>query len=476
MIILGPYSKRWSAAAAIALFSCIASAQTYHMPQSADENAIVPVRVPRRASRPTEMMHLLVGQSTIIRGTILKRIYVADPKILQAYNSAPDELVVTAKSPGSSSLVLWDTHGQSFIYNISADFDPMTIRAALDSAFPGNNIAVQCEQDVLTLTGTVDSQEIADQAGKIAANYTKNVVNSLRVTTKRQPQVELKLQILEVDRTKLEQLGFNIFRPQGNTIGAITTQQYASTATVSASGTQSTVNFSDPLNFSIFNFASNIGATVQALEQKNVAQILAEPTLTALSGQKAQFLSGGEFPFPIVQGGVGTGTAITIQFRPYGVKMEFTPIVNSDGSIHLKVSPEVSALDYSNAVTISGYTIPAISTRRADTEVELQDGQTFAISGLLDHRTTENLSKIPGIGDIPILGQLFRSKNITRSVVELVVLVQAHVLDPATTPDIKRPVMAVPNLKSSQFDKKLHQERPHDVPSDPNLTQPGSQE
>lgn len=462
--------------AAIALFSCIASAQTSHRPQSVEESAVIPVRVPRRASRPTEMMHLLVGQSTIIHGAMLKRIYVGDPKIVQTYNSAPDELVVTAKSAGSSSLVLWDTQGHSFIYNISADFDPMTVRAALDSAFPRNNIAVQCEQDVLTLTGTVDSQEIAEQAGKIAANYAKDVVNSLRVTTKRQPQVELKLQILEVDRTKLEQLGFNIFRAQGNTVGAITTQQYASSATVSSSGTQSTVNFTDPLNFSIFNFAKNIGATVQALEQKNVAQILAEPTLTALSGQKAQFLSGGEFPFPVVQGGVGTGTAITIQFRPYGVKMEFTPIVNADGSIHLKVSPEVSALDYTNAVTISGYTIPAISTRRADTEVELQDGQTFAISGLLDHRTTENLSKIPGIGDIPILGQLFRSKNINHSVVELVVLVQARVLDPGTPPDIKDPVMAVPNLKSSQFDKKLHQERPRDVPSAGDPTQPGSQE
>lgn len=476
MIISGPYSKGWSAVAAIALFSCVASAQIGYRSQPVDEGALIPVRVPRRASRPTETMHLLVGQSTIIRGTILKRIYVADPKILQAYNSAPDELVVTAKSPGSSSLVLWDTHGHSFIYNISADFDPMTIRAALDSAFPGNNIAVQCDQDVLTLTGTVDSQAIAEQAGKIAASYTKNVVNSLRIATKRQPQVELKLQILEVDRTKLEQLGFNIFRQQGNNVGAISTQQYPSTATITGSGAQSSVNFSDPLNFSIFNFANNIGATVQALEQQNVAQILAEPTLTALSGQKAQFLSGGEFPFPVVQGGVGTGTSITIQFRPYGVKMEFTPIVNSDGSIDLKVSPEVSALDYTNAVTISGYTIPAISTRRADTEVELQNGQTFAISGLLDHRTTENLSKIPGIGDIPVLGQLFRSKNITRSVVELVVLVRARVLDPATSPDVKEPVMAVPNLRSSTFDSKLHQERPHDVPSATNPSQPGSQQ
>jgi pilus assembly protein CpaC len=422
------------------------------------------------------MMHLVVGQSTIIHGVILKRIYVADPKILQTYNSTPDELVVTAMTAGSSSLVLWDAEGRSFVYDISADLDPLTLRAALDSEFPGNKIALQAQQDMLTLTGTVDSKEMADAAGKLASNYAKTVVNSLRVVTKRVPQVELKLQILEVDRTKLEQFGLNIFRPVGNNVGSITTQQFPSSATETTSTGQQTIQFSDPLNLSIFNFAHNIGATLQDLEQNNIVQILAEPTLTALSGEQAQFLSGGEFPFPVVQGGTSNGTAITIEFRPYGVKMQFTPVVNADGSIHLKVSPEVSALDYSNAVTISGYTIPAISTRRADTEVELQDGQTFAISGLLDHRTTEILSKIPGIGDIPLLGQLFRSKNINHSVVELVVLVHAHVLNPAEQPaDISEPAWAVPNMTQSGFDKKLHHERPNDVPPSAPPVHPESQ-
>jgi pilus assembly protein CpaC len=351
------------------------------------------------------------------------------------------------------------------------------MRAALESEFPGNKIAIQAEQDILTLTGTVDSKEMADEAGKLAASYAKTVVNSLRVVTKREPQVELKLQILEVDRTKLEQLGFNIFRAAGNNVGAITTQQFPSTGTVSTSSGQTTVQFSDPLNFSIFNFAHDIGATVQALEQKNVVQILAEPTLTARSGQRAQFLSGGEFPFPVVQGGTSNGTAITIQFRPYGVKMEFTPVVTDDGTILLKVSPEVSALDYSNAVTISGYTIPALSTRRADTEVELRNGQTFAISGLLDHRTTEILSKIPGISNVPLLGQLFRSKNISHSVVELVVLVHAQIVDPVAQPgSVSGPAWAVPNMTQSEFDKELHQERPNDVPPLQNPVHPGSQQ
>jgi len=183
--------------------------------------------------------------------------------------------------------------------------------------------------------------------------------------------------------------------------------------------------------------------------------VLAEPTLTTLSGLKASFLSGGEFPFPVVQGGVGSSTAISIQFRPYGVKVDFTPTVNADGSIRLKLSPEVSTLDYSNSVTISGFTIPALSTRRADTEVEIKDGQSFIVSGLLDHRTTEIMSKVPGISNIPILGQLFRSKNFNHSVVELVIIVTATVVDPlapSALPDTSQPKFVVPNLDTVPFD------------------------
>jgi pilus assembly protein CpaC len=169
----------------------------------------------------------------------------------------------------------------------------------------------------------------------------------------------------------------------------------------------------------------------------------------------ARFLSGGEFPFPVVQGGSGNSTAVTIQFRPYGVKVDFTPTVNADGTIHLKLSPEVSTLDFSNAVTISGFTIPALSTRRADTEVEIQDGQSFIVSGLLDHRTTESLSKVPGIASVPILGQLFRSKSFNHSVIELVIIVTASVVDPLSSSPRTQPAepkFVVPNLDAPSFD------------------------
>ena len=151
----------------------------------------------------------------------------------------------------------------------------------------------------------------------------------------------------------------------------------------------------------------------------------------------------------MVQGGTGGFTSVTIQFRPYGVKVDFTPTVLPDGTIELKVAPEVSALDYSNEVTISGYTIPAISTRRAETMVELKSGQSFSISGLLDNRTTDQLSKIPGIGDIPILGKLFQSKNVTKSVAELAVIVTPTLVDPLSdNPTPTQPKTAVPFIEN----------------------------
>jgi pilus assembly protein CpaC len=444
-----------------------AVAQTYHYkPPVVDKSSrLVPSYSQVRGGHAKDTLHIVVGQTTILRGSLIRRVYIANPAILQTYSSAPDELVVTAKVPGSTSLVLWDAAGNSVIYNVSADFDPMTLRAALDSEFPGNHIQVHGGPDLLTLTGTVPTREMEEAAGKLVASYSKNVANSLRVVPARQKQVELKLQILEVDRSKMEQFGFNLFSVAGKNLGSSSTQQFPTTASASGSGTGgTTITVSNPLNFYFFNAANNIGVTIQDLEEKNVLQILAEPTLTTMSGEAAKFLSGGEFPFPVVQG-TGNGTAISIQFRPFGVKMDFTPIVNDDGTIRVKVSPEVSTLDYANAVTISGFTVPAISSRRAETEVELRDGQSFAISGLLDHRTTEILSKVPGIGDIPILGQFFRSKNISHSVVELVVIVRARVVDPVTQPgDAQQPAWAVPNMTGGAFDKALHRQRPNDVP------------
>jgi pilus assembly protein CpaC len=197
---------------------------------------------------------------------------------------------------------------------------------------------------------------------------------------------------------------------------------------------------------------------IQDLENKQVLQILAEPTITALSGQKASFLSGGEFPFPVVQGISGGLTSISVQFRPFGVKLDFTPDVNIDGTIQLNVAPEVSALDYTNAVSIDGYEIPALSTRRAETKVVLKSGQSFAISGLLDRRTTDEYSRTPGISSIPILGELFKSKSIDHSRTDLIVIVTPEIVDPISeTVTVSEPKLPVQSLDPDAFDSGIAQ-------------------
>src|SRR3989475_5501348 len=223
-----------------------------------------------------------------------------------------------------------------------------------------------------------------------------------------------------------------------------------------AAGAATSLHVNDALNIFVFRPDLNLGASIKDLETKSVLQILAEPNLLALNGQKASFLSGGEFPFPIVQGGQNIGV-VTISFRPFGVKLDFTPVVSKDNVIRLHVAPEVSTLDFSNSLTISGFTVPAISTRRAETEIELKDGQSFGIAGLLDNRAQAQLSKIPGIGDIPVLGQLFRTRSVQRNNSELLVLVTPHIIDPVhtSTPPPPNPKLSVPFLDRPTFDEHI---------------------
>jgi pilus assembly protein CpaC len=418
----------------------------------------------------SQPLHILVGQSVFVTTVSrLKRVYVSDPLVVDSFTSSPRQIVVTGKIPGVSSLILWDEAGNSATYWVSSDVNVGSLQKEIHEALPNDNIRVEGQQDRVSLSGTVWSDASAGAAVKLASLYTKNVVNSVIVRQLHGSQVKLKVQIIEIDRSKLAQFGINLFS-QGKNTGSTTTGQFPSTQTYTpgSATAPATLTSSNPLNLLFYNFDVNFGFTLQDLQNKNIAQILAEPTITTLSGQKASFLAGGEFPFPVVQGSSGGLTSITIQFRPYGVKLEFTPFVNDDGTIQLKVAPEVSALDYTNAVTISGYTIPAISTRRADTQVELRDGQSFAISGLLDHRTTDIFSKMPGIGDVPVLGQLFRSKNVNHSTVELMVVVTPMLIDPLTdTTSPALPKLPVPLLDPTQFDKKTGKQK---APAQP---QPG---
>jgi len=425
-----------------------------------------------------QALHIFVGKSVVINvQTPVTRILSSNPAVIETIATSPIQVVVEGKAAGASSLILWDTSGHSQMLDVTVDVNVASLRTTIEQTFPNQAITVQSDGSHLILTGTVSDAKVAEDVGKMASSYSSGVVNSLTVAPVHEQQILLEVKFAEVDRTKLQQLGFNFFSTGAtNTIGTISTQQF-SPATLSANGSSggstggavasSSVTLSDLLNIFAFRPDINLGVTIRDLEGKSVLQILAEPNLLALNGQKASFLAGGEFPVPVVQGGGNVGV-VTIQFRPFGVRLEFTGYVGADNVIRLHVAPEVSTLDFSNAAIISGFTVPALSTRRAETEIELKNGQSFGIAGLLDNRVQAQLSKIPGIGDIPILGNLFRSRSISRSNGELVVLVTPHVVDPVklNTPPPPTPVNPMKFLDGQGFDKTLPQK------SEPAKTEP----
>jgi pilus assembly protein CpaC len=283
-------------------------------------------------------------------------------------------------------------------------------------------------------------------------NTTPKVTSLMQVPPMPNGQILLQVRFAEVNRSKISQFGINLLSlPGAKNIGTISTQQFAppqltttnsisttpnsSTTTTGASTTTTSttgIGVSDLLNIFLFRPDINLAATIKALQEQNVLEILAEPNLMTESGKDASFLAGGEFPFPILQStGGGSGFAgITIQFKEFGVRLNFTPTLTPDGLIHLKVKPEVSSLDFTNALTLQGFVIPALATNRVESEMDLTDGQSFVIAGLLDNRVTEQLQKVPGIGDIPILGKLFQSRTLNKSKNELVVVVTPVIVHP----------------------------------------------
>ena len=417
-----------------------------------------------------QALHVFVGRSVVINlQWRVARILSSNPAVIDTVATSPTQVVVEGKAAGSSSLILWDETGHSQMLDVTVDVNVSFLRTAIEQTYPGQQITVQSDGAHLILTGTVSDSKVAEDVGKMAGLYSPGVVNSLAIAPVHEQQILLEVKFAEVDRTKLQQLGINLFSTGAtNTLGSITTQQFSppTLQSNSSNGTggsvTSSLTFTDLLNVFLFRPDINLGTTIKDLENKSVLEILAQPNLLALNGQKASFLAGGEFPFPVVQGGTTNGVAVTIQFRPFGVRLDFTGFIGKDGVIRMHIVPEVSTLDFSNALTISGFTVPAISTRRAETEIELKEGQSFAMAGLLDNRAQVQLSKMPGVGDIPILGHLFRSQSLNRSHTELVVLVTPHIVDPTrmSGPPAVPPANPVKFLNVPSFDKNLPAKTP----------------
>ena len=438
----------------------------------AAQRDIAPAAQHEVAPSEGQALHILVGKSVVVNvQTPITRVLSSNPTVIETLATSPTQLVVEGKAAGAGSLILWDGTGRSQLLDVVVDLDISGLRNAIEHSPTAQPVDVQVNGGRVFLSGNVSDPHVAEDLMKMAGTYSTQVVSSLTVAVPHERQVLLEVKIAEVDRSRLQTLGINIFSTgAANTMGSISTGQFSPpsiSGTVPTSSTSSTpgasatspvipFTFTDLLNVFLFRPDINLGATIKALQQQSVLEILAEPNLMAISGQKATFLAGGEFPFPVLQGGATSG-AVTIQFRPFGVRLDFTGLIQTDNVIRLHVSPEVSSLDFTNAVTISGFTIPALSTRKAETEIELKDGQSFGIAGLLDHRATVLMSKFPGLGDLPIIGDLFRSKSTNRSNSELLVLVTAHIVDPvhvaSPVPSVPKP--PIPFLDNPKFDEKM---------------------
>jgi pilus assembly protein CpaC len=407
-------------------------------------------------------LRVMVGKSLLINTTErVIRISVTDPSIASALPITPTQILVHGKTPGEVSLLIWDELERSRSFDLRVDVDVSAAAEEEHRVFPEEQISVTPSRSAIVLSGHVSTEDVAKRAGELASAYSPKVVNVLTYGPVGAQEVLLQVKFAEVDRTAMNQMGINfISTGAGNTIGTVTTGQFGgfgtqtlnpSSSSTPASTSSTTLN--NVLNLFIFRPDINFGAVIEALETKNLLQILSEPNLIAVNGQKASFLAGGQFPFPIVQPGQGF-TAVTITFKDFGVHLDFTPVIMPNGNIHLHVAPEVSTLDYSNALTISGFTVPALSTRRAETEFELQDGQSFVIAGLMDNRVTDIYNKIPGLGDIPILGNFFKSKSVQKSNSELMVLCTVHRVS-ATTEQPAGPKNPQFFMDKGKFDKPI---------------------
>ncbi|MGA6987899.1 MAG: type II and III secretion system protein family protein [Terriglobales bacterium] len=407
-------------------------------------------------------LRVMVGKSLLINTTErLKRVSVTDPTVADALVVTPTQVLVNGLSPGEVSLLIWDELERSRSFDLRVDVDITAASEEMHRLFPDEQINVTPSRSAIVLSGHVTTEDVAKHAGLLASAYSKNVVNVLTFGPVGAEEVLLEVKFAEVDRTALTQIGFNLLSTgAGNTIGATTTGQFGGVSgigSINDSGTSSpfpsTATVSNVLNMFFFNPQVHLGAVIEALKTQNLLQILAEPNLVAVNGKEASFLAGGEFPFPVAQQNASGIATVTIQFREFGVRLKFTPVIQPNGNIHLHVIPEVSTLDFADAVTVAGTTIPAISTRKADTEFELQDGQSFVIAGLLDNRVTNVQNKIPWLGDIPIIGNFFKSKSDQKSNSELMVLCTVRRVSPTTQPP-KTPTMPVPNLDQKKFDAK----------------------
>ncbi|HYL38408.1 MAG TPA: pilus assembly protein N-terminal domain-containing protein [Bryobacteraceae bacterium] len=424
----------------LALFFAAAGAQ--ERPAAQPEAA--PPALPSAPIQPApRSMTVTVGKSVLIDSPLpMQRVAVGLGGCAEVQAVGPQEVLLNGKAPGETSLIIWQEDGSKLYFDVTVQPSLYLaknrlglIEREIEAELPGQNVHVSVEDDTVFLRGKVKDMTSADRALSIASTLGKTV-NLLYVDVPpAEAQVLLKVKFASVDRNLSDELGTNLFSLGAvNSVGSVGTEQFSppTIAGVQNGAKGATATLSDALNLFLFRPDLNLGATIKALQIKGLLEVLAEPNVLAQNGRQASFLAGGEFPFPVVQGSTGGGAAaVTIQFREFGVRLNFVPTLTPRGGILLRVAPEVSALDFTHGLNVNGFSVPALTVRKLSTAVELEEGQSFAIGGLLDNRVTDMFEKIPFLGDLPVLGKFFQSRSRTKENTELLVIV---------TPELVRPI------------------------------------
>jgi pilus assembly protein CpaC len=388
---------------------------------------------PAKADSAAEDLRLTVGKSVVIDyASDIRQIATSNPDIADASPITTREVILHGKGLGTATLIVWNKEGQRYFYNITVEMSLESLRKLMRETFPKEPIQTQSSRDSISLTGTVSNPAVSERAAALAAAFGKTVINNLTVNQGVTQQIILHVRFAELSRTAASQFGVNIMSGAGNQITSTTTGQNGSptlAGTVASVGSAATLTIAQAFNIFAFRPGLNLGALITALESKGILQTLSEPNLVTSNGKEASFLVGGEVPVPVLQGG-SNASSVTVQFKEYGIRLKFTPTITANKTIKMDLMQEVSDIDVAHGVAFNGFVIPALTTRRATTNIELAERQSFMVAGMLDNRDTESFSRIPGIASIPILGQLFKSKSISKGLDELVMVVTPEIALP----------------------------------------------
>lgn len=394
---------------------------------------------------PEQVIRVAANKSVMVDfSQPIREVRVAKGDIAEVAAVTPRQILVTGRSFGTTQMIVWLSESDQRVFDIAVDIDVDRLVASLRLAVPRANVRAHAVMDSVVLTGTVPDAEAAQRVMEISNLYARSVVNHLKVAGVQ--QVLLRCTVAEVNKRAVRQLGFNGWIAGDNlhdffgvsnlnninpsNIGAAGSAPVTSNIPFVTDEDGIPIRGSTTLSFGFPRVQMQV--FMQALRENGLLRVLAEPNLVTVNGSEANFLAGGEFPIPVPQDSGSGGTTITIEYREFGVRLRFTPAVLSEGVIRLQVAPEVSEPDYSSAVTIGGFIVPGLVQRRVETTVELGNGQTFAIGGLLSERVRGVSRKVPALGDVPVLGALFSSVEYQQEETELVVLVTPELVEPVS--------------------------------------------